>query len=261
MSEPSSVAPGQGWIDARWPAAAQVPAQLTAGCTTRAGGVSSGRYSDNNLALHVGDDGAGVVANRRVLQARLGARLIQWLDQVHGNDCLYIDDSATSLETPAADAMWTDQSGIALAIMTADCVPVLLADRQGRCVGAAHAGWQGLEQGVIAELIGQMPVEADELIAWIGPCISASRYEVGEDVWARFIEDYSSAMRPHRQDRAKRLLDITEIARLQMVEQGVAYISACGLCSYDDDRFYSHRRATSVGEEVTGRMASVILLG
>ena len=261
MSEPNSVALGEGWIDADWPAAAEVPPRLTAGCTTRAGGVSEGRYSDNNLALHVGDDGAGVAANRLVLQARLGARRIQWLDQVHGSNCVYIDDSAASREAPAADAMWTDQSGIALAIMSADCVPVLLADRQSGCVGAAHAGWQGLELGVIGELIAQMPVEADEVIAWIGPCISASRYEVGEDVWGRFIEDYNSALRPHPQDRSKRLLDIAEIARLQMLEQGVAHVSSGGSCSYDDDRFYSHRRATSVGEDSTGRMASVIMFG
>lgn len=260
MSEPVPVSQGRGWIDARWPAAAQVPSQLTAGCTTRAGGASSGRYSDNNLALHVGDDAASVRANRRVLQTRLGAQRIQWLDQVHGNNCVYISDSAASLETPAADAMWTDQSGTALAIMSADCVPVLLADRQGQCVGAAHAGWQGLEQGVIGELIRQMPARAEDVIAWIGPCISASRYEVGEDVWGRFIGDYRPAMQSHPRDRTKRLLDLTEIARLQMQEQGIANVSAGGFCSYDDDRFYSHRRATHSGEDVTGRMASVILL-
>ena len=253
MPEPTAVA----WLEATWQRGHEPMAGIVAGCTTRDGGVSTGAYAQNNLALHVGDEPQAVQVNRARLVEQLGCRHIHWLEQVHGCAVVYAEGGVESPEPPQADACWTDQAGVALAIMTADCVPVLLADKRGRAIGAAHAGWQGLASGVIGAAVAAMPVAAADLTAWIGPCISAARYEVGADVWGEFERQYPSAVLAHPDTADKRLLDLAGIARAQLVECGVAGIGASGLCTYDDMRLYSHRRARAM----TGRMASVIMMG
>ena len=145
--------------------------------------------------------------------------------------------------------------------MTADCVPVLLADASASVVGAAHAGWQGLEAGVIAALIASMPVAADALCAWIGPAVSQTNYEVGEDVWQRFVDRYPDALAAHPIEADKRLLDLTAVAQSQLEAAGVAKVTACAVCTYADERCYSHRLAQHSGAHQTGRQASVVMLG
>lgn len=210
------------------------------------------------MGLHVGDDVAAVTANRAALQARLGASAMQWLTQVHGVNVIEATHASVA-EAPRADAVWTTTPGLALAIMTADCVPVLVCDAAGLVIGAAHAGWQGLRAGVIAALIAAMPAPAQSLRAWIGPTISARNYEVGEDVWQHFAKLYPAALTRHPEQPDKRLLDLPAVAMQQLAAVGVAHVDACGLCTYADARLYSHRQAQHTGASTTGRMASVIM--
>ena len=241
----------------RWLDAVASPASILAGCTTRFGGVSVGAYAQFNLASHVGDDPLAVAANRQNLQVMVGATAVQWLDQVHSKQCIYADLNSARL-VPAADAMWTDVPGLALGILTADCVPILLWSQSLPLVGAVHAGWRGLRDGVIDELVAQMSVRSRELYAWIGPCIGADHYEVGADVWREFSP---SDMRVHAHDADKRMLDLSAVATARLQSAGVIHVEQTNWCSYSDPRFYSYRQAqtSNVGSE-TGRMASVIML-
>ncbi|GIS20893.1 MAG: laccase domain protein [Pseudomonadota bacterium] len=118
---------------------------------------------------------------------------VQWLRQVHERS-LYICNTKTISDIPIADAMWTDQVGIALAIQSADCVPVLLAHESSALIAAAHGGWRGLLGGVLEQLVGVLPAAAEQLQAWIGPCISVSHFEVGEDVWGPVISQCPDAV-------------------------------------------------------------------
>jgi hypothetical protein len=232
----------------------EVPIDVAlAGCTTRAGGRSKGVYANNNLAFHVGDDSADVQANRDALQQHIGAQRIQWLDQIHSCDCIQSTFS-TARSTPQADAMWTDSSGLALAILTADCLPILLWAPQQSVVAAVHAGWRGLRDGVIETLVGSLPVSAGSLHAWIGPCISQNCYEVGEEVWSQFVARDPGALRPVSGQVDKRLMNLSLIAAQRLTALGLTHIRQSGFCTHADPRFYSYRR-----DGVTGRIASVIM--
>ena len=237
---------------------------VVAGCTTRHGGVSQGAYAALNLGVHVGDDAECVATNRRVLQLEIGAQRIHWLNQVHG--CQVIKANSGSCENaPDADAVWTDEPGQALAILTADCVPVLLWDMERTVVGAAHAGWKGLQEGVLGSLVGAMPVSAERLCAWVGPCISQTHYEVGKDVWQHFLDYGEVCVAPHPVDVAKRLLDLAGIAEAQLYSLGAGRVMQSGLCNYQNPDFYSYRRSCQQALKVgpvphTGRMASVVML-
>ena len=239
-----------------WIACSAVPAGVLAGVTTRHGGDSTGDYAHNNLALHVGDDPQRVSTNRAALQAQLQAEAIQWLQQVHGSVCIRAADPHT-LRLPEADAVWTDRRGLALAIMTADCVPVLVWDTQGQVAGAAHAGWQGLVNGVLETLVSNLPLPAQRLQAWIGPSIGVDHYEVGGDVWRHFTGYPDGVLRPHPQSTDKRLLDLAAAAAFCLSRAGVGTVLQSRLCAYSDSRFYSHRRAKG---RMTGRMASIVML-
>lgn len=239
------------WLDAEVP----LPAQLMLGCTTRYGGESEGAYAFTNLADHVGDDPAAVTANRNLLSRRLGGAELQWLQQVHSSDCVY-SSAATRAEPPRADAVWTDQAGVGLAILTADCVPVLLWSADGARLGAAHAGWRGLRDGVLDELVRQMSDGAAGLAAWIGPCIGVDHYEVGEDVWRQFAELDSECIQAHASDADKRMLDLALIAERALHRLGVDAVYQSRWCTYADERFYSFRGRQ---QAETGRIASVIM--
>ncbi len=246
-------------LSARWPA----PGKVAAGITLRRGsGIaqpSAPPYNDFNLAAHTGDNPNRVQAHRQAFSQAIGARQVQWLTQVHGTAHLRAD-AQTAQQAPEADAAWTDVAGLALAIMTADCVPVMLSHHQGLCVGAAHAGWQGLLAGVIPRLLSAMPAAADSLQAWIGPAISQASYEVGPDVWRAFNSDFPHRLQPVANQPHKRLLDLSGVAGDQLRAAGVKEVSVSGLCTYRDERFYSHRRAGHQGQGTTGRMASYILV-
>ena len=165
-----------------WPA----PAAVSALVTTREGGASLGAWQGLNLGDHVGDDPEAVAANRVLLQRSLpGGTSVQWLQQVHGIDVVH---ASRGCAVPEADACWTDEPGIACAVLTADCLPVLFCDRSATVVAAAHAGWRGLCAGVLEATVAALPVDPGELLAWLGPAIGPTAFEVGPEVRDVFIE-------------------------------------------------------------------------
>ena len=234
--------------------AAQIPlpAGLLVGCTLATGGVSVGDYAESNMALHVGDDAGAVNENRRSLKRMLGYRQVQWLNQTHGQCCVKAPTADLDVP-PEADASWTTQSGLALAVLTADCVPILLWSERTTAIAAVHAGWRGLHNKILQHAITSMEQPPSQLCAWIGPCISAQHYEVGEDVWGHFKADFPACLQPHPDHAGKRFLDLPAVAQLQLNRAGVKQVYSSGWCSFADSRFYSFRR-----DGVTGRMASII---
>lgn len=232
-----------------WPA----PANVRAVQTTRSGGVSGGPYASLNLGDHVGDEAAAVAANR----ARLGEILPAgplWLKQVHG---IVVTDADTAASGRAADAAVARRPGRVCAVMTADCLPVLLCDRGGSVVAAAHAGWRGLCAGVIEATLAAMRVPAAEVVAWLGPAIGPQAFEVGDEVRAAFMArdpSAAAAFAPH--GPGKWLADIWLLARQRLAAAGVGSVWGGGQCTVADrERFFSYRR-----DGVTGRMAACIWL-
>lgn len=230
-----------------WPA----PAAVRALVTTRSGGVSTGPYASLNLGLRTDDDPAAVAENRVRLE-RLLPQAPRWLQQVHGSAVVDADEVQ---DPPQADASVARRPGTVCAIMIADCLPVLLADRAGTCVGAAHAGWRGLAGGVIGNTVARMAVPPDRLVAWIGPGIGPGAFEVGDDV----LEAFCAATPGNRdvfkpQKSGKWLCDLPALARRALQRAGVTSIHGGDLCTYETPgRFYSYRR-----DRLTGRMAALI---
>lgn len=226
-------------------------AGVTAFTTTRNGGVSGGDWASLNLGAACGDRDTDVAENRRRLQQLLPGPP-HWLKQVHGSQIVHTDDWHPGCE---ADAAWTDRPGRVLAILTADCLPVLLADRQQRVVAAAHAGWRGLCAGVLPGLIARLPVPARDLQAWIGPGIAQAAFEVGPEVRAAFVDGEPGLAACFQRGAGDRwLADLKAIAAFQLADCGVRAVSDCGLCTYaDPERFFSFRR-----DRVCGRMVSLI---
>ncbi|MCC2614752.1 peptidoglycan editing factor PgeF [Aestuariibacter halophilus] len=223
-------------------------------CTTRQGGLSTGAYTSLNLALHVGDDPDTVAANRSRLP---GHDKIVWLEQVHSADCVSVDASSSGQPPIIADAAITDTTGLTVGVMTADCIPVLFCDIQGRQVAAAHAGWRGLLAGVLENTVHSFQAPAEQLLAWIGPCIRQAHFEVGADTVNAFADYPNHCVVVDNTWR----IDLAGIAVERLNAAGVRAISDCGLCTYTDERrFYSHRRATHQGTAPTGRMFSAVML-
>ncbi len=227
------------------------PTGVHVASTTRAGGVSKGVWRSLNLGRSCGDDPAAVAENRRRLQTLL-PDAPHWLKQVHGTRVIRLDQWRHGIE---ADAAWTDQAGQVLAIQTADCLPVLVADREARFVAAAHAGWRGLCAGVLPRLVAALPGRAEDLWAWIGPAISQRAFEVGPEVRAAFLAAEPGFERHFARGLVDRwLADLKGIAAAQLQQAGVGVISDCRLCTHSDAaRFFSYRR-----DGVCGRMASLI---
>jgi YfiH family protein len=235
------------WIVPDWPA----PRRVRALVTTRAGGTSRGPYASLNLGAHVGDDPAAVERNRERLRAALPADPV-WLQQVHGAEVV---DAATAPPLARADAATARTRHVVCAVLTADCVPVLLAGRDGDAVAIAHAGWRGLAAGVIEAAVARMGVAAASVIAWLGPAIGPRAYEVGPEVRAAFVRGdaaAAAAFAPRRDDRF--LADLFLLARQRLAAAGVAAVYGGGHCTYTEaERFYSYRRAPA-----TGRFASLV---
>ena len=234
-----------------WPASGTVRAIST----PRHGGVSPPPYASLNLADHVGDDPAHIAENRRRLAAMAGLPAEPaWLKQVHGTTVV----AAETVLTPvAADAAFTRAPGRPCVVMTADCLPVLLCDRAGTVVAAAHAGWRGLASGVIAATVARMGVRPAELLAWLGPAIGPNAFEVGEDVRAAFLALDAGNAGCFRPSPAGRwLADLYELARRQLRERGVSAVYGGEFCTFSEpERFFSYRR-----QNRTGRMATLIWL-
>ncbi|MEH6388863.1 MAG: peptidoglycan editing factor PgeF [Pseudomonas profundi] len=240
----------QSWLQADWPA----PKWVRTCITTREGGVSLPPWDSFNLGDHVGDDPEHVAANRARLAAELDCEPV-WLEQTHSR--LTIKAQLGTVQN--ADASWTDQTGIACTIMTADCLPVLFCDRAGSRVAAAHAGWRGLVGGVLESTIQALRTPPDQLLVWLGPAIGPASFEVGAEVRDVFVSDISAAAAAFVPSRnaGRFMADIYHLARLRLQAAGVTAIYGGGLCTLNDPlRFYSYRRD---GE--TGRFASLIWLG
>lgn len=199
-------------------------------------------------------------ANRNKLLGESGASTMQWLKQVHGNKALQIMTGALT-EPPEADACWTIEEDIVLAVLTADCLPIVLASNDGRWLGLVHAGWRGLATGVITNLVNCYKFNKNNLSAWLGPSISAKRYEVGEEVWSIFEDDYPETLTVQKKDSAKRCLDLALLAKMQLQENDVRRLFSSGFCTYEDPRFFSHRRSLAHSNLVRpGRFATVAML-
>lgn len=221
-------------------------------------------FDDFNLGAHVGDSAENVVRNRQALVNFFPSQTnIQWLEQVHGSHVAYIDKH--SEKAIIADAVITRRKNLALAIMTADCLPILLADKSGREIAAIHAGWRPLAGKIIENTISKMQTPVSDIYAWLGPCIGPQAFEVGEEVKQSFIQiskSFSSAFLPvtntcstHNQT-TKYLADMVMIATLQLKQCGVENIAFSRDCTFtESDKYYSFRR-----DGRTGRMASIISL-
>ena len=232
-----------------WPA----PANVKALQTTRKGGTSTAAYDSFNLGSHVGDNPLAVSRNRMQLAAFLPSEPV-WLNQLHG---VTVADAGQAGCLPEADASVSTHAGAVCVVMTADCLPILLCDEQGSVVGAAHAGWRSLCDGVIESTVSAMKVPPVTLMAWLGPAIGPTRFEVGDEVRAAFMDKQAQAATAFVAGaNGKWMADIYMLARLRLNTMGITRIYGGGLCTYTDpERFYSYRR-----DGVTGRMGTFIWL-
>ena len=237
------------------------PPNVRAWMTTRDGGVSAGPWGGAegggmNLGSGCGDDRDAVAENRRLLERDLPSSP-SWLQQVHG---VRVADADTAhVEPVEADASFTSKPGRVCAVLVADCMPILFANRDGTRVAAAHAGWRGLAGGIVEATLSASGLVPDEMMAWLGPSIGPTRFEVGADVRDAFFADagprggqVAAAFVPH--GPGKWLADLPALARIRLAACGVVDVHASGLCTMSDARrFYSYRR-----DGVTGRMAALI---
>jgi len=239
------------WLTPDWPA----PGRVRAASTLRTGGVSAGPWTSLNLGAHVGDDPAAVTANRRLLVEALGLPSEpRWLQQVHGTRVAGCDWQPGC----EADAAVTDQPGDVCVVMTADCLPVLLCNRAGTRVAAAHAGWRGLAAGVLERSAGAFADPPGDLLAWLGPAIGPGAFEVGEEVRQAFCaKDPGAAVAFAPSVQAGHwLADLYSLARRRLAACGVNAVYGGGECTYSDAaRYFSFRR-----DGTTGRMASLVWL-
>jgi len=238
------------------------------GFFTRRGGVSEGPFASLNCSLSSADDRSSVLENRARTARVLGAdpdRLLG-LTQVHGNDVAIVAEPWPAGTGPRADAMATDRPGIALGIVTADCAPVLFADREAGVIGAAHAGWRGALSGVIEATIQAMAslgARPDSMSAAVGPCIGQDSYEVGPDlrdaVLARDAADARFFGPGRREGRWQFDLPGYCVARLRAA--GIGTVATLGVDTLADEaRFFSHRRRTLAGGGPIGHQISVIAI-
>ena len=246
-------------LHADWPA----PPGVQAFTTLRHGaGGSLAPFDHFNLGNRVaadGDDASTVERNRAELVQRLVLPSTpHWLRQVHGTDVLRFDGpgiAKAAADEPVADAAVTTTPGVVLAILTADCLPVVFANAAGTQIGAAHAGWRGLAHGVLENTVLAMDAPACELMAWLGPAAGPQAYEVGREVFDAFVSQHAGAARAFVATRPGHWhVDLYQLARQRLAALGISRIHGGGLCTISEpQRFYSHRR-----DARTGRMATVV---
>ena len=235
------------------------PPQVRAAFTLRKGGVSAAPWATLNLGSHVGDAADAVDENRRRVAAALALPAApHWLQQVHGIKVLDADamPDGAAAATPA-DAAVSRAPGRVLAILVADCMPVLLAALDGTVIGAAHAGWRGLAAGVLEATIAAMRVPAGQLCAWLGPAIGPRHFEVGAEVRAQFLAaDPEATAAFSANERGRWQCDLAWLARRRLQRVGLTRIAGARLCTYAEaTRCYSYRR-----DGRTGRMAALLWL-
>lgn len=226
--------------------------------TTRQGGVSLPPYASLNLANHVDDQPEAVAHNRAILQQAFAADLEwAWLNQQHTTHVVHFNQAC--LQSSVADVVWSDLPNQVCAVMTADCLPILLTNQAASLVAAVHAGWRGLADGIIPKTLEALPEQPQNLIAWIGPAISQAVFEVGQEVVDAFLvqsPDLSCFFVENPAAPSKFFADLPGIAQDQLKRLGVERVSLSGRCSYGDATdFFSYRR-----DGQTGRMVSAIWL-
>ena len=258
------------FIVPNWPA----PANVKALQTTRNGGVSTAPYNSLNFGEHVKDHPLHLAQNRQLLSQFVPSEPV-WLNQVHG---ITVIDAADTSCAPSADASYATRKNVVCVTMTADCLPILICDKAGTAVASIHAGWRSLCDGVIEATVKKMPVNASQLMAWLGPAIGPNAFEVGGEVRVQFIQkgldlgisEVEAAFKPtnkpssENQEQDKWLADIYKIATQRLNNLGVTQVYGGGQdehqdehwCTHtDENRFFSFRR-----DGVTGRMATLIWL-
>lgn len=233
-----------------------VCSRVTAFCTTRLGGVSKPPFDSLNFGLHVGDDESHVRENRRRLEDAMALPAPPvWLNQTHGTQLIQLPDSQAQSIVQSADGAWTTRSDTVLAVMTADCLPVIISDRQGSCVAVVHAGWRGLANGILGNALAHFD-ESLELHAWLGPAIGPQRFEVGEEVREAFITRLDEHHRAFAQagQSGKYLADLYALARGELNSHRKVIITGGQYCTHTQQQwFHSHRR----DGKHSGRMATV----
>lgn len=232
---------------ANWPA----PKNINALSTTRLSGFSLPPYDANNLALHVDDLNEHVLKNREQLKKQLGLKNNPvWLEQTHSTDCIIAEHD----ECRNADAAVTRSSQHPLVILTADCLPIMLCNKQGTEVAAIHAGWKGLFNGIVENTIKKMDSPPEQLLAWIGPAICQKCYEIGEEVYLAFTSKYPLSQKAFEPSGSKWLANLPKIAELVLNEQGILAVYQSDLCTFElKSEFYSYRRTAQ-----TGRIGTLI---
>jgi YfiH family protein len=230
-----------------WPA----PENIHAATTLRTGGVSQGTYFSLNPAAHVCDDTNRVRQNRQIIREILNLPSEPlWLDQIHSNRAVKAVKTASLQQ---ADASYTHEPGIVCAVMTADCLPLLVCSMDGRQVAAIHAGWRGLLAGVISNTVVAM--QQRNLLVWLGPAIGPDCFEVGAEVRDAFLgksAEFNNAFK--KQNNNKWLADIYQMARIELAALGITKVYGGTNCTVTEhERFYSYRR-----DAQTGRMATLI---
>jgi YfiH family protein len=251
-----SLSPTPRFLEPDWPA----PDNVLALCTTRHGGHSEAPYTGLNLARHVGDSESVVVANRAILARALpGGCDICWLSQVHGIEVVQAGEGST---VPEADALWSRRTGLACAVMSADCLSVLLCSSSGDVVAAAHAGWRGLLAGVLEATVAAMRTKESELLAWLGPAIGPTAFEVGPEVRSGFLAAaapqqtaaINNCFASHSLRPDHYFADLYTLARIRLGVLGVTRVFGGEFCTYSEpEHFYSYRR-----DGQTGRLACLI---
>lgn len=234
-------------LSANWPA----PPNVFALTTTRSEGFSAAPYNSNNLGLHVGDNPAHVMANREALATSLDLPgSPEWLEQTHTNLCVVVEDD----QNRTVDASVTRSPRRVLCVMTADCQPILLCNRQGTEVAAIHAGWKGLANGIIENTLAKMKSSPKDVIAWLGPVICQDCFEVGDDVRDIYLINYPFSNSSFKQHGKKWLANLPGITKEILIQLSVSSVHASNRCTFEGkNEFYSYRR-----EQQTGRMASLI---
>lgn len=242
---------GSDWIVPDWPAPAAIRATVS---TRKLPGASAPPWDTFNLGDRCGDVPQHVAANRAALIDQLGLpQSPQWLRQIHGSDVVRVTAQSAHV-VPEADAVVSSDAGVVLAILTADCLPVLFASKDGLQIGAAHAGWRGMAVGVLEATVAAMGVSADQIIAWLGPAIAAKSYEVGAEVRDTFVATCTDAESAFVESRPGYwFCDLFALATQRLSACGVREIHGGGFDTRSDERFYSYRR-----DPRTGRFASLI---
>ena len=220
------------------------------------GGHSKGNFANFNLALHVGDEQASVLANRALLSKRYNLPSAPiWINQTHSKISVDADSTSTIVN---ADASYSKKPGTVCGVLTADCLPVFICNKEGTTVGIAHAGWRGLVDGVIESLIESLDCNGEDLIAHLGPAISQLSFEVGGEVKSQYLSKNKDFKNCFAYLNNKYYLDLYDAARVVLKSLEVASISGGDRCSYkESDQYFSYRR----DGECSGRMAHLIWMG